>query len=286
MGLEIKPSKTRLVHTLKEFEEEKPGFNFLGFNIRQFKAGKHTSGKNTKGKILGFSTIITPSKESQKVHYAKIREVIDQHKAKPQALLIKNLNPIIKGWCNYFSIGCPSKVFYRMDYLIYWKLRRWAKRRHPNKGEYWINKYWQKIGNKNWVFATRSENNPLTLAEYGSYKSQYYVKVKEDASPYNGNLVYWSSRMGKHPEMPKRTALMLKKQKGKCTHCGLFFKDGDIIELDHIIPKSQGGKDEYKNWQLLHRHCHDEKSRGDGSYQIQSDTPENYQWIDDLLVTY
>ncbi len=176
-----------------------------------------------------------------------------------------------------------------MDYLIYWKLRRWAKRRHPNKGEYWINKYWQKVGNRNWVFATRNDNNPLTLAEYGSFKSQKYAKVKGEASPYDGNLVYWSTRMGKHPEMPKRTASMLKKQKGKCAHCELFFKDGDVIELDHIIPKSKGGKDEYKNWQLLHRHCHDEKTRKDGSLdrKLSHKTikfPENYRWENDMLV--
>ncbi len=94
-----------------------------------------------------------------------------------------------------------------------------------------------------------------------------HIKVKGSTSPYDGNLIYWSSRMGKNPEMPKRTASMLKKQKGKCANCGLFFKDGDIIELDHIIPKSKGGKDEYKNWQLLHRHCHDEKTRTDGSLE-------------------
>jgi len=284
MGLEIKPSKTRLVHTLQEFEGNKAGFDFLGFNIRQFKAGKYTSGTNAKKQTLGFKTVITPSKKSQKVHYTQVKEIIDKHRAESQTALIRNLNPVIRGWCNYFSLGCPTKVFYRMDYLIYWKLRRWAKRRHPNKGEYWINKYWRKLGDKNWVFATRSENNPLKLAEHGTFKSQQYAKVKGDASPYDGNLVYWSTRMGKHPEMPKRTASLLKMQKGKCAHCGLFFKDGDIIELDHIIPKSLGGKDEYKNWQLLHRHCHDEKSRGDGSYQAKSVIPENYQWINDLLV--
>jgi 5-methylcytosine-specific restriction endonuclease McrA len=32
------------------------------------------------------------------------------------------------------------------------------------------------------------------------------------------------------------------------------------MEVDHIQPRSQGGKDEYKNLQLLHRHCHDEKT--------------------------
>lgn len=36
MGLELKPSKTRLTHTLNKYRSEEPGFNFLGFNIRQF----------------------------------------------------------------------------------------------------------------------------------------------------------------------------------------------------------------------------------------------------------
>lgn len=61
MGLELKPSKTRMTHTLTALEGEKPGFNFLGFNIRQFPVGKHQSGDNTYGKALGFKTIITPS---------------------------------------------------------------------------------------------------------------------------------------------------------------------------------------------------------------------------------
>ncbi|NJO63282.1 MAG: HNH endonuclease [Richelia sp. RM2_1_2] len=37
-----------------------------------------------------------------------------------------------------------------------------------------------------------------------------------------------------------------------------------MMEVDHIIPKSKGGKDAYNNLQLLHRHCHDEKTATDG----------------------
>ncbi len=214
LGLELKPSKTKIVHTLNQYQGQKPGFDFLGFNIRQFKAGKYKSGKNTNGKILGFSTIIRPSKESQKDHYNKIKEVINKHKAKPQNILIRNLNPIIKGWCNYFSVGCPSKTFYRMDYTIYWKLQRWARRRHPNKGKYWISKkYFNSIGNRNWVFSTRDDKASFKLLEYGSIKTRKYIKVKGEASPFDGNLTYWSTRMGKHPQMPKRTASLLKKTK-------------------------------------------------------------------------
>jgi RNA-directed DNA polymerase len=296
MGLELKPSKTRIAHSLYEHEGEKPGFNFLGHTIRQFTVGKYRTGKDTKGNSLGFKTIITPSKESQKRHYANMVEVIDKCKGINQTGLIKNLNAIIRGWCNYFSTVSSSKAFSRMDALVYWKLRKWAKHRHRNKGEKWINrKYWQTIGGDNWVFATRQEGkNPMRLLKHSSTKIINYVKVKGESSPFDGNLVYWSTRMGQHPEMPSRISILLKRQKGKCAHCGLFFKDEDVLEIDHIIPKSQGGKDEYENWQLLHRHCHDNKTTLDGSLGSKSGCnrtkpkppviPDNYRWVDDMLV--
>jgi RNA-directed DNA polymerase len=61
-----------------------------------------------------------------------------------------------------------------------------------------------------------------------------------------------------------RMTTLLKTQKGKCTHCGLFFREEDVLEVDHIIPQAKGGKDEYKNLQILHRHCHDAKTAKDG----------------------
>ena len=76
--------------------------------------------------------------------------------------------------------------------------------------------------------------------------------------------------MGKNPEMPTRVAKLLKAQKGKCTHCGLHFREEDVMEVDHIIPKSKGGKDEYKNLQLLRRR-HDKKTANDGSLRGTND---------------
>ena len=288
MGLELKPSKTRIAHTLKHYKKEKPGFDFLGFNVRQHETGKYTSGKNSKKELLGYKTIITPNKKAQKEHYKKVAEIIDKYKGQSQAVLISKLNPIIRGWCNYYANVVSQKVFKRLDYICFWKLYKWGIKRHHNKGKEWIkNKYFQSIGGKNWVFATKIEGNLVRLLSHTDTKTTRYVKVKSDASPYDGNLVYWSSRQGKHPEMPKRTAFLLKKQKGKCNWCELYFKDGDVMELDHIIPKSKGGKDEYKNWQLLHRHCHDEKTNIDGSLDKSfkpTKLPTNWRWENDMLV--
>ena len=272
MGLELKPSKSRMAHTLTVFEEERPGFDFLGFNIRQFPVGKYQSGKNTNGYNLGFKTLITPSKKKQKVHYDNIASVIEAHKAAPQAALISHLNPIIRGWVNYYATVVSKKAYSDIDYLMYQKLNAWTKRRHPKKNGGWVSKrYWQSIGGDNWVFATRKEGLiPLRLLNHADTPIVRHVKVKGESSPYDGNLVYWSSRMGKNPEMPTRVALLLKRQKGKCTHCGLFFREDDLMEVDHTIPKSKGGKDEYKNLQLLHRHCHDIKTANDGSYGAKS----------------
>ncbi len=272
MGLELKSSKTRLAHTLNQVENEKPGFNFLGFNIRQFPVGKYCCGKNKQGEKLGFKTIITPSKEKVKEHYDKIAEEITRHKAAPQSALIKRLNPIIRGWCNYYSTVVSKVTYSSLDTLVYQKLRAWAKRRHPRKNMgFVINKYWNTIDGDNWVFSTRKGNNPLWLLKHAETPIIRQVKVKGEASPYDGNLVYWSTRMGKHPDMPTKVATLLKVQGGKCTHCGLYFREEDVMEVDHRIPKSQGGKDSDDNWQLLHRHCHDTKTANDGSLGNKSD---------------
>jgi RNA-directed DNA polymerase len=266
MGLELKPSKTRLAHTLNPYEQEKPGFDFLGFTIQQFPVGKYHSKQ-------GFKTIITPSKQKQKVHYDQIASVIEAHKAAPQAALISRLNPIIRGWANYYATVVSKEIYSKLNALTYQKLKAWAKRRHPKKNGEWVSKkYWQSIDGDNWVFATREEGlNPLRLLNHADTPIVRHVKVKGESSPYDGNLVYWSTRMGNNPEMPIRVSKLLKRQKGKCAHCGLFFREDDVMEADHRIPKSQGGKDSYDNWQLLHRHCHDTKTASDGSLGNKSD---------------
>jgi RNA-directed DNA polymerase len=265
IGLKLKLEKTRLAHTLNpELSEDGfAGFDFLGHHIQQYPAGKYRSIKS-EGKALGFNTLITPSKKSSKVHLEEVGRIITKHRSSPQAALIKNLNPVIRGWSSFYSNSDAKTVgeLSKQDYLTYLKLRRWAKRRCGNSKD-GHDKYWTSINGDNWVFATKGgKANPLRLLKHSetSCSSTSYVKVKGDKSPYDGDTVYWSSRLGIHPEMPNRKAKLLKLQKGKCPWCGLSFQDWDVIEEDHIIPKALSGRDEYKNLQLLHRHCHDEKT--------------------------
>ena len=261
IGLELKPSKTKLTHTLNEYNGN-VGFEFLGFHIQQYQVGNYRSANSTNGKPLGFNTLITPSKTKIKVHLAKIAEVIDTHNHSPQYALIKRLNPIIRGWSNYYSAVVSRKTYSKIDSLTYDKLRAWARRR--GKGSINKHKYWRTVGNRNWCFSTEEG---LKLAQHTETPIVRHVKVKGNSTPYNGDWIYWSKRRGEYPETPTRVATLLKRQKGKCTHCGLYFTPTDIVEVDHIQPRSLGGKDEYKNLQLLHKHCHDTKTEKDGSLQ-------------------
>ena len=86
------------------------------------------------------------------------------------------------------------------------------------------------------------------------------MKVKGTASPYDGNLSYWAQRLKEHPMCGTRTGLLLKDQQGRCPSCGLHFKPGDLMEIDHKLPLHLGGEDRLSNLQLLHRHCHDRKT--------------------------
>jgi len=124
IGLGMKAAKTRITHTL---EGQDPGFDFLGFNIRQHRV--------SQGK--GYKTYIKPSKKAQKEHLKTISEILDGHRSAPQADIVSRLNPIITGWSRHFSNGVSKKTYSKMRDKVWVKLRRWIKRRHPNKTLKW-----------------------------------------------------------------------------------------------------------------------------------------------------
>ena len=299
IGLELNQEKTKIAHTLNNYEDNKPGFNFLGFKIRQFPVGKYQSGKNTNGENLGFKTIIKPSKEKVKEHYRKLAKIVDNHKAAPQHALITKLNPVIRGWCNYYRTVCSKETYSKMNHLLFYKLLKWGYRRHSNKSKTWSNnKYWHTIGMNNWRFSCNIGEINYVLPMHSETKIIRHTKVKGDASPYDGNFIYWASRMGKHPEVKGSVARLLKKQKGKCNYCELTFRPEDKIETDHIVPTKSGGNKLKDNLQVIHKHCHDAKTKTDlitiKRYKIRKGWEKVYkkiqsqfeksewQWINDL----
>jgi RNA-directed DNA polymerase len=260
MGLRLHPSKTRITHILHPHEGE-VGFDFLGFTVRQFPAGKYHTGHNVYGTPLGFKTLIQPSSASIKRHQEKLKQIIQRHQAATQSQLIAALNPVIIGWSNYFSTVVSSKAYQRLDNWLYLQLNNWASHRHPHKSQRWIaNKYWLIDRGEGWTFAAVTPNGIQRLAVHKHTAIKRHIKVQGNRSTFDADWLYWSTRMGRHPQVNGRVASLLKRQQGKCASCHLFFKDRDLLEIDHRVPRAQGGKDELNNLQLLHRHCHDVKS--------------------------
>ncbi|MDT9232933.1 MULTISPECIES: group II intron reverse transcriptase/maturase [Limnospira] len=270
VGLEIKPQKTRICHTLNPIEyngkNEEPGFDFLGFNIRQYPAGKNRAGKINGNKRKTFLTHIKPSNKAVKAHTEVIKGVIKQHKTAPQSALISKLNPIIRGWSNYYSGVVSMETFNKLDYTVWQMLRAWTASRCGKASHEKLGNYFQqgtvKLSNgkerhESWLFKTK---DGFTLWQHNWTPIVRHTLIRPDATPYDGNWTYWATRKGQAIDTPIRVAKLLKKQKGRCTWCGQYFAPSDLVEVDHIVPRSNGGKDEYKNLQLLHRHCHDDKT--------------------------
>jgi RNA-directed DNA polymerase len=253
MGLEMKPSKTRITHTLNVVDGN-VGFDFLGFHVRQYERGVNCCMRDTHGRPAGFTITIQPSAASQKRFLTAVREIVHAKRNANQAGLIWLLNPVIRGWGNYFSTVVSKDVFGKMDRHIFQKLWAWAVRRHPNKGRHWIaRKYWLH-GEHGWTFGSEGK---ITLRKLGEIPIRRHIKVQANRSPFDGDAVYWSVRMGRHPELRPSFARMLKDQQGNCPLCGLFFKPGD--HLTRFCHKRADAPDDPGHWMVIHDHCQDIK---------------------------
>lgn len=245
IGLELKEEKTAIGHTYLSKEGKEPGFDYLGFNIRQYKG-------NTSKK--GFTTLIKPSKKSLLNHLRSIKETIRNHRGERQDTLIRNLNPMIKGWSRFYQSVVSRKVFEKADHITFQKLWRWARYRHPHKGMRWTkHKYFLQHGKDYWRFKTRDEK---ILVRHSDHKIKRFVKVIGTKSIYDGNMHYWASRKGKYPGTSPRIAILLKKQRGKCKNCKLYFRPDDIMEVHHTDGNKKNNA--VSNLHILHGHCHDD----------------------------
>jgi RNA-directed DNA polymerase len=212
----------------------------------------------TPGELRWASRPSSPEvKEAIKGHMEEIGKQVRKLRSASQHQLIQTLNPIIRGWANYYRTVVAAETFSRCDHVVYQQLRRWAYRRHPTKGRQWIHhKYWNMEPGNKWIFR---DQEGQVLKRHNAKPIQRHLKVRGKASPYDGNLLYWSTRLKHHPLLKGTLSKLLQKQQGACRWCGLLFRDEDLIEIDHLLPKSLGGGEELSNKFALHRHCHDQR---------------------------
>ncbi|MCJ7448987.1 MAG: group II intron reverse transcriptase/maturase [Bacteroidales bacterium] len=163
-GLTLSETKTKITDVYT-------GFDFLGQNIRKFSNGK---------------LLIRPSKENFKAVLSKIKFIIIKHRGAPTVDLIHRLNSVITGWSNYHKRIVAAEYFVDLDRFIWFYLWKWAKRRHSNKGYYWIaNKYFKKVGNRKWTFFGTFYNRTEILLKYASdTQIKRHVLINGKANPY------------------------------------------------------------------------------------------------------
>jgi RNA-directed DNA polymerase len=261
IGVALQPSKTRLTHRLSA-PHGTPGFDCRSFHIRQYSVGKTKSGKDCRGRLHGCKTRIKPSKAAIQRHVQKLRETVDSQKHADQETLIGKLNPVIIGWTQFYAHVVSARVFQSLGHMLYARLCAWAVYRHPHKKKRWTTSTYGRVDDgKGWTF--QPPHGGPRLYRHDHTPIRRHVKVQGSRSPYDGDWVYWSSRFGCHPDVSARVARLLKRQRGRCWQCKLFFHDGNAMEVDHIIPKARGGMEAINNLPLLHRHCHAVKTARD-----------------------
>ena len=149
-----------------------------------------------------------------------------------------------------------------MDEKLYHKLRSWAHRRHRSKGKVWCyHRYWLMRRGR-----IRFSDGLLSLVDYSDTPIRRHIKVRDTKSPFDGDWLYWATRLGRDRLLPKRITTLLKRQHGKCHRCGLLFVKEDLMEVHHH--DGDRNNNSYDNLRLLHRHCHDTTHRNDTKDEI------------------
>ncbi len=166
-GLMLSKEKTKIVNASE-------GFDFLGQNIRRH-----------KNRLL-----ITPSKSNTKSFLSKVRSLIKKcHGWKTEDMIMK-LNPVIRGWTNYHRFIHAHGAFWAADEVIMQSLRRWIKRRHPEKSVKWAIKNYFNNPKSSWIFSCHvkgrdKKNKLLELVMPSRIKLKQYIKIKGNSNSFD-----------------------------------------------------------------------------------------------------
>jgi RNA-directed DNA polymerase len=259
LGLEISKHKSSIRHTLYKHNGNHSGFTFLGFYFshKECGVGKTTWVANKyKRAPLRYYLSQKPDKDRVQKHIDKVRDIVKRMEKRPQEELIATLNPIIRSWTNYYAFTDNANTFHYCDEGMFYRLMRYACNRHKSKGKKWISKkYFHTFEGRKWIFATPDRSSRLKLYSKGVGRNRY-VKVAKGKSPYDGDTRYWNNRWKASVSPTQRTLHDL--QNGKCAWCKGPISFGQVIEIDHIVPKKDGGSNTIKNLRIVHGHCHDQ----------------------------
>lgn len=164
-GLTVSEEKTKIVHI-------EQGFEFLGQNIRKY---------NNK-------LIIKPAKANIESFKVKVKALIRKGRGWNAETLIKNLNPVIRGWANYHRNVQASKTFDHMHRIIYEALRKWAKLTNRKKTYRWIYHHFFAISPKgrfsSIIHDKTGKQKLLELVTPVDIKLIRYIKIKGQSNPF------------------------------------------------------------------------------------------------------
>jgi len=120
VGLRLSEEKTRVCH----IDE---GFDFLGWRIQR---------RSWRGRAGKRAVYTYPSKKALASVMAKVRSLTRRAKHRTLADLLRSVNPVLRGWCNYFRHGVSARTFGYLDHFSWWRVFGWLRKRHVglNKG--------------------------------------------------------------------------------------------------------------------------------------------------------
>jgi RNA-directed DNA polymerase len=262
VGVELSLEKTKITH----IDE---GFNFLGFNVRKY-----------NGKPL-----IMPSKDSKLSILRKVKEILDSNKTAKVETIIRVLNPLLRGWANYYSSEVSKKAFTYCDYRIHQMLWRWAARRHPMKNAKWIKtKYFARRGDRDWVFTDGRQD----IFHLSKVRIIRHIKIQGNRSPYRtSDKDYFDHRRKQllWKRLDGFQKRVVKKTDGRCGLCGRFIAEEHLrkwqqngennIVFHSMIPPRLGGRNTVENVFVTHRWCREQLYRKLGR-DTMPDNPQRF----------
>jgi RNA-directed DNA polymerase len=244
-GLTLSEEKTHIVHLTE-------GFEFLGFNIRHYPAPQTAR--------TGWKLLIKPSKESIQDVQKKLKDLWKRVQGTTTQVVLGRLNPVIRGWANYFRTAVAKEIFSKLDSWMFYKADRYTRRMHPNKSADWRHrKYWGRFHLDRldpWVFGDKDTGG--YLLKFSWFPIERHTLVKGRSSPDDPSLKdYWMKRQALSArDLTFSKQKLAKRQKGRCPQCGESLFNEEELQVHHLLAKSQGGKDVYSNLVLVHLLCH------------------------------